>query len=141
MPGATRWSRKVIEWLHENREVNLSILIPFLFLMIDLLLRASLHLDLIDSGADMALLAVSIFVFALMQDIQGESPDDNVEIEVLFLLWFILLWLICLLFASDLNPILKLFPGLVYIRLYIVMSTGLMALILASVFLSELKRA
>jgi len=108
--------------------------------MIDLVLRASLRLDLIVAGADMALLAVSAFVFAIIEDIRRGNPGDNVSVEVLLLLWFFFLWLFCLMFASDLNPFIPVFPGLIYIRLHIVVSIGLMALISASVFRSDLAR-
>lgn len=137
MLKASRWTRRVMRWLRRNSEFVEIALIPFFIFMLDLIIRASLRLDLIDAGADMSLLAVSAFMSGFMDNVRRGDPDNNRVIEVLLLLFFGMLWLICLMFISDLNPVSRVLPCLIAVRQFVVWSIGLMAFVLSSLFLIE----
>ena len=126
-----RWARRFVQWLYINRDLNILIGIPVLLLFLDLTLRVMMHLDLVDVGADLALLSVS----ALVSSLAETSRSQDIAVKVALLLLFIFFWLICLSFTSTFFVMMS-----VSIRFFIALGFGLMSLILASIFIFVLAR-
>jgi hypothetical protein len=78
-------------------------MIPGLLFLLDFVLRVVLGIDLLDTGADMALLAVATFVSLLLEDV-GEQ-QYHLAAVVVFIILFLALWIICLKIVSVQNPI------------------------------------
>jgi len=127
---STRWSRRVIQLLKKHRSLIQNIGIPILIFIIDLMIRASLQMDLSDAGADMALLAESAILATLIEDIRRGNPDDDLIEEVFFTLLFIILWLGCLMAIAERIP-------LAQFKDVVTLTVGLVSLVGAFIFLSE----
>jgi len=61
-------------------------------------------MDLVDVGADMALLAVATFVALLFEDVEHQQQAHTV-VTAMFILIFLTLWIICLRITSIRNPV------------------------------------
>lgn len=131
MAGIVRLMEKVVQWLRQNKKMVSYLVIPVSIFMLDLILRAMLHLDLVDVGTDLAFLSFTAFVSSLTEDTRSEDTEPKVAL----LLFFFLMWLICLALISSAVPI------VVQIRPFIAIGVGLMSFILASILLALLARS
>jgi len=129
----------VIQALRENPELTRVYIIPALLFMLDFLLRAALGVNLIDAGADMALLAVTSFVGVLIENV--EQGQQNVIIAFVFFLAFLVPWIVCLWVISIRNPVLSNLLGFLDLRLIIVWFIGLSAFFFSGVLINELIRS
>lgn len=129
----------VIQALRENPELTKVYIIPALLFMLDFLLRAALGVNLIDAGADMALLAVTSFVGVLIENV--EQGQQNVIIAFVFFLAFLVPWIVCLWVISIRNPVLSNLLGFLDLRLIIVWFIGLSAFFFSGVLINELIRS
>lgn len=100
----THWPKALIKSLQANPEMIKIYFIPGMLFILDFVLRSVLGIDLIDTGADMALLAVATFVTLLVEDM-GEH-QYHAAINVVFVILFLTLWIICMRIVSLQNPIL-----------------------------------
>jgi len=96
--GQTRFSVQtlashLVQALENHTTVVQIVVIPGLLFFLDFTLRLCLRVDLIDAGADMALLAVATFITLLVEGIG--YPRHTVAAAVGALLLFIV-WIICL---------------------------------------------
>ena len=129
----------VIQALRENPELTKVYIIPALLFMLDFLLRAALGVNLIDAGADMALLAVTSFVGVLIENV--EQGQQNVIIAFVFFLAFLVPWIVCLWVISIRNPVPSNLLGFLDLRLIIVWFIGLSAFFFSGVLINELIRS
>ena len=129
----------VIQALRENPELTKVYIIPALLFMLDFLLRAALGVNLIDAGADMALLAVTSFVGVLIENV--EQGQQDVIIAFVFFLAFLVPWIVCLWVISIRNPVLSNLLGFLDLRLIIVWFIGLSAFFFSGVLINELIRS
>ena len=97
------WTRVILRKLTNNPEMVKVYVIPGLLFLLDLVLRAVLGIDLIDIGADMALLAVATFVSLLVEDV--EQSQYHATVMIVFIMIFLALWIICLSIISVQSPI------------------------------------
>jgi len=77
-------------------------IIPGLLFFLDFTLRVCFDADLIDAGADMALLGVGTFVALLIENMEHQQ---HTAIVTVFILISLILWIICLRIASLHDPI------------------------------------
>jgi hypothetical protein len=98
-----KWSKLLISKLTTNDEFVKIYYIPGLLFLLDFVVRAVLGVDLIDTGADMALLAVATFISLLLEDV---NPKKYSGIMITFVLFFLSTWIISLKIVSIQNPML-----------------------------------
>jgi hypothetical protein len=98
-----KWTKLLIKNLTTNNEFVKIYYIPGLLFLLDFVVRVVLGVDLIDTGADMALLAVVTFITLLLEDV---NPKKYSGIMVTFVLIFLSTWIVSLKIASLQNPVL-----------------------------------
>ena len=76
-----QWPEIVVRTLLDNPEIVKIYIIPAVLFFLDFILRVVLDVELIDAGADMALLAVATFVSLLVEN-SGEKQDYTPVIVV-----------------------------------------------------------
>ena len=89
-------SRKKRGLLKEKVEIIAVFIIPSIFLIIDFLIRRGFRSDLTDAGTDMALLSVSAFISALVEEIRNKGSAEKQVWIIMFLMLSVVFWLICL---------------------------------------------
>ncbi len=92
----------MLQALEKKPELVKIYLIPILLFLLDFGLRAAIRVDLIDAGADMALLAVASFTSVLAEDTSQSQPKAIVILPLL--LGFLLPWIFCLWSISKQPP-------------------------------------
>jgi hypothetical protein len=144
------WYSRVIEYLRNN-EANIKFfIIPILFFLFDLLARALINVDIKDSGADMALIAVTFFATLIID----EPRTRNLEAWLVFfflvaflLPWGVSLWLVSeqpSIFSIRIDPSAEfIFLQLIKIRVGVIFmifswATGIAALIFSSGLLGSM---
>jgi hypothetical protein len=132
----------IINTLDSKPELVKVFIIPFLLFLVDLCLRAVIHVDIVDAGADMAFLATASFITVLVED--GRNSRVKPFVKVVFFLFFMLPWVFCLWGISNTNPFYTLnidnhtidVHFIVFILSWIV---GLSSLIISSAFINQLE--
>ena len=97
------WIRVILQNLTNNPEMVKIYVVPGSLFLLDFTLRAVLGINLIDTGADMALLAVATFVSLLIEDSKSQRQNGAM---VIFIILFLTLWIISLRIVSNQNPML-----------------------------------
>lgn len=95
--------KTLIQALLDNEEIVKIYVFPGLLFFFDFAFRAILHIDLIDAGADMALISASTFV-ALILDSKDEKANTG-YLGMIFLLPFLIFWFLCLSIIARPDPI------------------------------------
>ena len=126
----------VIRKLRANSEFVKIVVLPAVVFSLDLVLRSVMNINLIDAGADMALLGVSTFITLVVEG----SHKDDVTATIVFVIVFMLFWIGCLKIVS-LNTLPLLSPLTSYdFRGVSSWFFGLMAFILSGIFADSLIR-
>lgn len=86
--------------LHDEQTFLTIVFTPILLAVVDCVLRLAIRVDLIDVGADMALLGVGLFAALLV----NSSSNEKVYVPFLFFIVFLLPWIVCLWTVSDQAP-------------------------------------
>jgi len=131
----------IIQTLDSQPELVKVYILPILLFLLDFCLRAVIHVDLIDAGADMAFLATASFITVLVEDI-GHSHLKPFVLIVL-LISFMLPWIFCLWGVSNTNPFYDLHLGNHSIDAHIILFTlswfvGLSSLIISGAFVHQI---
>ena len=130
--STVNWPKVLLKKLLDNPDMVKIYVIPGLLFFLDFVLRAVLGVDLIDAGADMALLAVATFVSLLVEDIRPQQYYT--AIMVVFIMLFLALWIICLRIVSAQNPISFL---MVDFRLVLSWFVGLTSFVFSGIMVNE----
>lgn len=126
----------IVHKFRDNSEFVKIVVLPAAVFIFDLVARFFLHVSLIDAGADMALLGVSMFIAIIIED----SHKDDRALSAILTLMIVLLWLGCLLIVS-LNSLTILSPITSYdFKGVVCWFLGLMAFMLSSIFADSLIR-
>jgi hypothetical protein len=131
----------MLQLLLQNVVFITIIVVPFLLFIADVIIRFSLRVDIIDAGADMSLCSVSAIVALFIEHlkIRRSIPSEVLVIETCLAMFFAVLWVVCLALISD-APFER-HPRLARSwRGSIVCGLGIVSIILASYFLTELAR-
>lgn len=127
------WIRSLVKSLLDNPAMVKIVFIPGMIFFLDFTLRAILEIDLIDAGADMALLAVAMFFTVIVEDF---SPKQHTPMAIVFILFFLILWIICLKIVSLPNPIIVFSFDVIDFRLVLSWLIGILAFVFSGI-LSE----
>ena len=130
-----QWPEIVVRTLLDNPEIVKIYIIPAVLFFLDFILRVVLDVELIDAGADMALLAVATFVSLLVEN-SGEKQDYT-PVIVVFVLIFLILWIACLRIVSMQNPLLLFYFDF---RLILSWFVGIAAFILSGIIANLVMR-
>lgn len=98
-----KWTKLLIKKITTNDEFVKIYFIPGLLFLLDFVIRAVLNIDLVDAGADMALLAVATFIALILENI---DPKKYGGAMITFILIFLSTWIISLKIVSIQNPML-----------------------------------
>lgn len=131
------WARLLIRTLSHNPEFVKVYVIPGLIFFLDFVLRAVLDVDLIDAGADMALLAVATFMTLLVED-DVPSQQQLTLVSVVFIVIFLVPWIVCLRIIATPQPIKLGSLGFPDFRLILSWLVGLIAFVLSGIIASEI---
>jgi hypothetical protein len=126
-----KWPMTLIRKLSNNPEMVKIYLIPGLLFFLDFVLRAVLGADLIDAGADMAMLGVATFVTILVEN--DDHQPTYTFIPVIFMFIFLVVWIICLKIVSIQNSTLPILLNVIDFRLILSWLIGLVAFILSGI--------
>ena len=133
-----RLVESIIITLNKKPELVKVFIIPILLFLLDFCLRASMHVDLVDAGADMAFLATASFITVLAEEIRDSNPKPFVK--VVLLLFFMLPWIFCLWGVSNANPFYNLKIGNNMVDAHIIIFVlswlvGLSSLVISGAFI------
>ena len=129
----TSWARVLLKKLIDNPDLIKLYFIPGLLFLLDFVVRSVLGIDLIDAGADMALLAVATFVSLLIED--AKPQQKYITIKLIFIILFMTIWIISLRIVSIKDPMLLLS---IDFRLVISWFVGLTAFVFSGIMASEI---
>ena len=93
------WSARLVGHLADHSTQMRIYVLPATLVIFDAFVRLIVGVDVLDLGADMALLAVALFVSLLVDDIQ--NPTMFAAIDVLFIFVGLMIWMLCLKIASE----------------------------------------
>ncbi len=97
-------SESLIGRIVKNNLLILAYFIPGLLFFLDIALRVSLGAEILDVGADMALIGFTTYISLLFEDYKPRKKI--IPTIVLFLLFFLIIWIITLAIVSSPEPIL-----------------------------------
>jgi hypothetical protein len=129
--GQRPWHRLLVETLIDNPEFVKIYVIPGLLFFLDFILRAVLEVDLVDLGADMALLAVATFVSLLVEDV--DNRQSYTPMAVVFTIVFLAFWIISLKIISIKDPVTISLLGYLDFRLVLSWLVGSVAFVVSGV--------
>lgn len=130
------WARLLVRVLTDNLEFVRLYVLPGLLFFLDIVLRGVLGIDLIDAGADMALLAVATFVTLLVED-DSLGHKQYYAVSVVFVMVFFMFWVICLRIIAIPQAVTVVFLGFLDFRLILSWLVGLVAFALSGILAVE----
>ena len=129
----TNWSHILLRKLIDNPDMIKLYLIPGLLFLLDFVVRSVLGIDLIDAGADMALLSVATFISLLIEDTNPQQKYN--VIKTIFIILFMSIWIISLRIVSIKDPMLFLS---IDFRLVFSWFIGLTSFVFSGIMASEI---
>lgn len=129
-------ARRQIRFILDNPEFVKSYLIPASIFLLDFFLRVILEVDLIDAGADMALIGVATFFAILVED--ADDRHRYAPVGLIFALLFMILWMLCLRIVANDTPILWSWTGENDLRLFFSWFLGLVTFVLSGIVTNEI---
>lgn len=124
-------ARRLVQALVRNTTFVQIVVIPGLLFCLDFTLRLCFGVDLVDAGADMALLAAATFMALLVED--AGYQQEHAAIAVVFMMVFLIPWIICLKISSIQTPVPISFLRPLDLGLVFSWMIGLPAFVLSSV--------
>ena len=103
--GTATIAQRALRWLQSHNAAVAGIGVPTLVLCIDVFLRAILSIDLVDTGSDLALLALSCMLSPVLVGEPGQQTDQarvrSLDATSLAMcLFFLFAWFVSLYFVS-----------------------------------------
>ena len=128
-------TRRLIRFFLDHPEYVKSYVIPGAIFFLDFFLRSILDVDLIDAGADMALIAVATFLTIVIED--EDNRHRYAPIGLVFMILFMILWMFCLRIIANKTPITMAWTGTYDFRLVFSWFLGLTTFVIAGVVSNE----
>ena len=126
---------RMISYFLSNPEYLKSYFIPGAIFCLDFILRLILDIDLIDAGADMALIGVATFLSIVIED--ADNRQRFVPIGLLCMLVFLIFWMLCL-SVIAIEPITFSWSGMFDFRLFFSWFLGLITFIFAGILSNQI---
>ena len=128
--------RRLLKNFIDHPEYVKLYIIPSLLFLFDFFLRVIIGVDIIDAGADMALLAVATFIAIFTED--TKNHQKYIPIIIVFIIIFLILWILCLKIISFQKPITFSFLESFDFRIFLSWFFGLVSLIIAGIVANEI---